>query len=197
MIAFISGEVAYIGENVVIIDNGGIGYEINVSNNTLVKCTANERVTLQTYMQVKEDGISLFGFATEEEKSMFLRLISISGVGPKVALAILSGMRVNDLAFSILNEDVSSLVRIKGLGKKTAERIILELKEKVSPMETLIKSMEYSGIEKPVTGEYAEAVTVLVSLGLSKADAVRRVRAAEEQGMKSAENILNFALKTK
>lgn len=198
MISFISGKVGYAGENFVIVENNGLGYEVVVSNNTLVKCRVGESIKLYTYMQVKEDGISLFGFLTEEEKSMFLRLIGISGIGPKVALALLSGMRADELALAILYEDTRALTRIKGMGKKTAERIILELKEKVSPMEALMRQSvrDVSG-EKEPAGESAEAFTVLISLGMTRQEAARKVKAAEDSGLKNAEEILNFALRNK
>lgn len=198
MISFISGKLEYAGENFVIVENNGLGYEVGVSNNTLVKCRVGESIKLYTYMQVKEDGISLFGFLTEEEKSMFLRLIGISGIGPKVALALLSGMRADELALAILYEDTRALTRIKGMGKKTAERIILELKEKVSPMEALMRQSvrDVSG-EKEPAGESAEAFTVLISLGMTRQEAARKVKAAEDSGLKNAEEILNFALRNK
>lgn len=124
MYSYISGEVTQTSENTVVLDVGGIGYELCVSSFTQEKCQVGQRCRLYAYLQVKEDGLSLFGFATEEEKNMFLRLISISGIGCKVAQAILSGMDCNALAVAIFNGDTKQLTKIKGLGKKTAERIV-------------------------------------------------------------------------
>lgn len=141
MINFVIGEVVGIEDGLLVVSNNGIGFEINVSNKTLSDFSLiGEVVTVYTYMQVREDDVSLFGFSTKEEKKMFLMLISVNGVGPKMALQILSGIRPDDLSAAIVSEDAASLVRIKGLGKKTAERIVLELKGKISPMEVLLTS---------------------------------------------------------
>ncbi|MDY5678222.1 MAG: Holliday junction branch migration protein RuvA [Eubacteriales bacterium] len=194
MIDFISGKVADINENVVVLENNGIGYEITVSMTTLVGLTVGQTVSVFVYLQVREDGYSLFGFANKDEKRMFLRLISVSGVGPKVALSVLSGVGLRELAMAILNNDTATLTRVKGLGKKTAERIILELKEKISPTEAIgapSKSTETTA----VSSEGEEAIAVLTSLGLTVADATQRVKKCIEEGYVTAESILSHALK--
>ena len=132
MIAYIKGKVIDEFDDGVVLENNGIGYEIQCSAGLLQKLLTDREGGVYTYLQVKEDGLSLFGFDNKEEKHMFLKLISISGIGPKMAMSILSGMRVSELATAIATSDVKGLSKIKGLGKKTAERIILELRESVS-----------------------------------------------------------------
>jgi len=201
VINFINGEVVKVAENAFVLLNNGIGWEINASNGTLADfSTIGDTVTVYTYMHVKEDGISLYGFSSLEEKEMFLRLLSVNGVGPKMALQILSGMRASDLSLAILTGDTVKLTRIKGLGKKTAERIVLELKEKISPMEMFIQSVSYSEIpqEKPkslTTGAASEALTVLMSLGMTKNEAQKHIKNAMNDGCVSSKEIIQYAVK--
>ena len=131
MINFIEGKVVDKQEDYVVIENNQIGYEIYVSSftqNTLIY--QNEMARLFTYMNVREDGITLYGFATKEEKDMFLKLISVSGIGPKMAMGILSNISIVDLTNAIFRQDIKMLCTVKGLGKKTAERLLVELKDK-------------------------------------------------------------------
>lgn len=193
MIDFVIGKIIEINDNVVVVENNGIGFELFVSMTTLVGLKEGNTVKFFTYLQVREDGFSLFGFASRDEKKMFLRLISVGGVGPKVALSVLSGVSINELAMAILNNDTAKLTRVKGLGKKTAERIILELKEKISPIEAIGANEKTSQAEISKEGE--EAICVLMSLGLSNADATSRVRKCIETGYSTAEEILSHALK--
>ena len=132
MFNYIKGEIIEKFENQVIIENNGIGYEFNVSMNTRDMCgIIGDIVKMHTFLSVKEDGISLFGFYSLEEKNLFLNLITVSGVGPKSALQILSGGQLSELNIAISTGDVGYLAKIKGIGKKTAERIVVELKDKV------------------------------------------------------------------
>lgn len=199
MINFVIGEVVGIEDGLLVVSNNGIGFEINVSNKTLSDFSLiGEVVTVYTYMQVREDDVSLFGFSTKEEKKMFLMLISVNGVGPKMALQILSGIRPDDLSAAIVSEDAASLVRIKGLGKKTAERIVLELKGKISPMEVLLTSKKGVSVFEPAsssTGDQAEALTVLLSLGMTRAEAQRHITDAVKNGCSSSEDIVRYAIR--
>lgn len=193
MIDFVIGKIIEINDNVVVVENNGIGFEFFVSMTTLVGLKEGNTVKFFTYLQVREDGFSLFGFASRDEKKMFLQLISVGGVGPKVALSVLSGVSINELAMAILNNDTAKLTRVKGLGKKTAERIILELKEKISPIEAIGANEKTS--QAKISKEGEEAICVLMSLGLSNADATSRVRKCIETGYSTAEEILSHALK--
>lgn len=193
MIDFVIGKIIEINDNTVVVENNGIGIEIFVSMATLVGLKEGNTVKFFTYLQVREDGFSLFGFASRDEKKMFLRLISVGGVGPKVALSVLSGVSINELAMAILNNDTLKLTRVKGLGKKTAERIILELKEKISPIEAI--GVTEKTPQTTISKDGEEAICVLMSLGLSNADATLRVRKCIESGCLTAEEILSRALK--
>ncbi len=193
MFSFICGAVMSINDNTVVLKNNGIGFELQVSNATLVNISEGKTVQLFVYLQTRDDGMSLFGFSSENEKTMFLRLISVGGVGPKVALSVLSGLKLSDLALAILNNDCATLMRVKGIGKKTAERIILELKEKISPFEAV--GAKIGAKQQPMPTEGEEAIGVLMTLGLSKADATERVLKAVKEGFVSAQEILSKALK--
>ena len=137
MIGYIKGNVLSALDGVVLLENNGIGYEITCSAEVYQKLLADKKGEVYTYLAVREDGVSLYGFISAEEKNMFLKLISVSGVGPKMGITVLSNMKLKDLALKIATSDVKGLSSVKGLGKKTAERIILELREKISEEETL------------------------------------------------------------
>lgn len=194
MLGFVSGKVVSLEDGLAVVDNNGLGFELAVSSNTLGRLEAGAEARLFTYLQVREDGLTLFGFASLDEKKMFLKLISVSGIGPKVALSVLSGLKLSDLAAAIVAGDLTALTSVKGLGKKTAERIVLELKEKVS------ETLELSDVTLPRKDGFAapeanEAVSVLVSLGLSRQDAFSRVKNAAENGAATTEELLSYALK--
>ena len=131
MIAYLKGKILERNENLIILEVNNVGYEINISLNTYLSLSNKNECELYTYLQVKEDGISLFGFSTKGEKELFTNLITVNGVGPKMAITILSGASIADIITSIVSEDSKMLSKFKGVGKKTAERIILELKEKL------------------------------------------------------------------
>ncbi len=187
MIGYIKGNVLYIKDGVALIENNGIGYEVTCSK-TAISCFT-DKAEVYTYLAVREDDVSLYGFASIQEKQMFLKLISVSGVGPKMGITILSGMNLNDLAVKIATNDVKGLSTIKGLGKKTAERIILELREKVSA--EITDEPEEKG-EKPAN---EDAVFALMSLGFTKKECEGVVREAENSGITEISAIVTYALK--
>lgn len=196
MYAFISGTIDYIDPNgLVVVDNNGIGYNVNVSLNTLADLPQKgEKTKLYTYTHIKEDAFSLFGFLSHAEKNMFIKLIDINGVGPKMALGILSGITTTALALAVANSDVKSLSSIKGVGKKTAERIILELKEKVD-----IAANDFvitnSTLKISSSKEINDAIEALVALGINKNDAIRAVQKASETA-KDTNAIITLALRS-
>ncbi len=193
MIAFLVGTIAEKYENTVVVDVNGVGYELTISNNTASTLPmVNETIKILTYLQVKEDGVSLYGFSTEEEKAMFLKLITISGIGPKLAITILSGMNLSDLVVAILNEDSNTLAKIKGLGKKSAERICLELKDKVSTASLSISDIEkmMSGVDEINENALNDAVETLINLGVNKNEAYRLARAKAKSDSTAEEIIL-------
>lgn len=190
----INGKVLFFEEGRLVIECGGIGYDLCVSNTTLSKLgKSNDMVTVFTYLSVTQDNVRLFGFWSKEEKAMFEKLISVSGVGPKAALQILSGLSDENLAICIANNDVAGLSKVKGIGKKTAERIILELKEKIvlSGKEGLSL-----GAKADLFDDVAnQAALALVSLGISKSQAYNSVCIAREKTDK-LENIITLALRS-
>ncbi len=193
MYNYIKGEIIEKQENFIILENNGIGYEINVSLNTLDMCgNVGDIVKIFTYYNVKEDDISLYGFYTLEEKSMFSNLITVSGIGPKMALQILSGAKLSDINVAISSADVGLLSKIKGIGKKTAERIVVELKDKFGTFGTLFN---YKDIEMSFNANNytTEATEVLVSLGLNKTEASKMVKLVYKDG-DTTEDIIKKSL---
>ena len=176
------------------LDDNGIGYEINVSNQTLDAITfENEPVRIYTYLNVKEDEMSLYGFLSNEEKDMFLKLLTVGGIGPKMALGILSEITITGLMNAIASEDLKRLCKVKGLGKKTAERLILELKDKINPLEALAlgKDEEANMLDENIIND---AIATLVGLGVSKNEAYRMVKEVAKKDM-SLEQIITNVLK--
>ncbi len=167
MIASLTGTVQYIGGDRVIIDVGGVGYEAFLSSDGLSRLPEKgEDIFLHIHTNVREDAIVLFGFQEQGEKEMFLTLKTVSGIGPKLSLAILSGMPLGDLCQAIVNEDVKGLTCIQGVGKKTAERICVELKDKVGSFQAAV-SPAVASPGKVMGGDspLADALSALVNLG--------------------------------
>lgn len=188
MFNYISGKVAEIYDNVAVIDVGGVGYELIASRFCIGALRVGANAKLYAHLSVKEDGVTLIGFYSKEEKAMFLRLISISGIGPKVAIGILSGLSLNDLTAAIVSCDYKMLGGIKGIGKKTAERIVLELKDKLGEE---FASSDIGGGDATAN---EDAVMALMALGYTKQEAVNSVKKIDTQG-KSVEDIIKAALK--
>ena len=196
MIGYLKGKVLYSSDGTVLLENNGVGYEVLCSGAAYAKLVTDGQGEVFTYLQVRDDGISLFGFVSMEEKNMFLQLISVSGVGPKMGITILSSMNVGDIAVAIANSDVKQLTVAKGLGKKTAERIILELREKVAALEVPASSGRRAAAPaEKITDREEDAVVGLMSLGYTRAESVRAVKCAEESGAESMEEIIMTALK--
>jgi Holliday junction DNA helicase RuvA len=192
MIGYLSGKIISSKPTRLLLDVNGVGYVINISINTFEKITDKQTASLFIYTSVKEDSISLFGFFTESEKEMFELLISVNGIGPKLALSILSGIQIGDLRNAINTGDVSRIVTIPGIGRKTADRLVLELKTKVE------KITEDGETEVPFSIKN-EAVAALATLGYNSKLAEKCVRdlltaepnAALEELIKKALSKLN------
>ncbi len=192
MFAFLEGRIDSKGQNEVVLDVHGIGFELNCSMNTLGALPPmGETARLYTLLNVKEDLMELYGFSSTEEKHMFERLTSVSGIGPKTALQILSSMTLKDLTLAIVSGDTTALSRAQGIGKKTAQRIALELKEKVSEADF---SALQPGVELPaavpVTDAVNEAVQGLISLGYTAQEAARAVKSVADQSAEPAQLIM-------
>lgn len=188
LISYIKGIITYKTNTFVVVECNGIGYKIFVSSATLSQLNETETVMIYTFMNVKEDDISLFGFLTQQEQTIFHQLLSVSGIGPKGALAFLSEMTPEDIIIAILSEDIKTLSKTPGIGKKTAQRLILELKDKVKPQEVIQQTPQKD------TNEKWEAVEALTSLGYSRSEAMQAVNACYKEGL-SVEEILKLSFK--
>ena len=193
MYAYIVGKVDSFGDGYIVVEAAGVGYFINASNFTVAKFgRAGETVKIYTYLAVREDDMSLYGFYSEEEKRMFLRLITVSGVGPKMAIGILSAADVNTLATSIISGDSKALSKVKGIGKKTAERIIVELKENIGDEPSFLSGGMGTTPENDSMIE--EALELLTSLGVSRTEAYSLV-AASKKDAKNVNELVMLVLK--
>ena len=195
MYAFLKGVIADKGQNEVVIDVGGVGYQLSCSMTTLQEIPpVGESMKLYTYLSVREDAMELFGFATKEEKSMYLRLLSVSGIGPKVALSILGSMPLRDLTLAIVTGDITALSRAPGVGKKTAQRLALELKEKVDQSD-LESVPQGSGSFTPIQEDAAtEALAALQALGYTAVEAAKAISQVRGQS-DSANELVRLALR--
>lgn len=194
MIGYLKGKIIEKKEGYLLVDVNNIGYEVNVSTNTLIAVNS-EDVCLYTYMQVKEDGIALFGFISKQEKELFLKLITVNGVGPKMAIGILSGASMCDIMMAIISEDVKLLSKFKGVGKKTAERIILELKEKLNENEVLESSIIKNDLVNTNSSVINDTLMALMTLGLSRTDALNYIKLSYQEG-DTTEQLLEKSLRS-
>ena len=197
MIGFVQGKVDAISEDNVVIDTGGIGYNVRISAKTAQELPGiGQEVRLYTYTSVREDGISLFGFLSRDSLDIFKKIITVNGIGPKGGLAVLSVMSADELKFAIISGNAQAITKAPGIGKKTAERVILDLKDKISVEDTQIRKeiSSYDGL--PQTGKaQSEAVEALTALGYSATAALHAVRQIEHAEEMDVEAILKLALK--
>lgn len=174
MIYSVSGKAVHTEADLVVVECAGVGYACKTTLSTLQKIAGEENVTLLTYLSVREDAVELFGFADSEELRAFKLLISVSGVGPKAALSILSAMSSQQFALAVATGDVKSFTQVKGIGKKTAERLCLELKDKVAGETISVRGQK--AVTMPVQGgSIGEAITALEVLGYSAAEAASAI----------------------
>ena len=181
MFDYISGKIAAVGENRVVIDCGGVGFAVTASAFTCSECSRKTEVKMPVYLAVREDALELFGFGSERERELFLLLIGVSGVGPKLAVSVLGGMDEKRLAAAIAASDVPALSSIKGVGKKTAERIALELKGKIADVMGDVVVGVTASEAHAVPDE--NAVLALVSLGYDRKEAEAAVRKVAKPDM--------------
>lgn len=187
---------------VLLVDVSGVGYELQVSLNTFFDLPAQgETVSLHTHFVVREDAQLLFGFATLRERALFRTLIRISGVGPKMALAILSGMSSDEFVRCVRTNDTAMLVRLPGVGKKTAERLLVEMRDRLDGWEDVTPAAVAGGgdaVGSSGRHQLQEAESALVSLGYKPQEATRLIRVAAEEGGETAasEELIRLALKS-
>ena len=194
MFYYIKGTAAHKGESYAVIDTGGVGYKIYTSQNSLNKISLGEEATMYTHLYLREGIMDIYGFTTNDELGMFLSLISVNGVGPKAALSLLSVTSTDKFILAVLTDDVKTLTKAPGIGAKTAQRIIVELKDKMSKMSSIPESISIS--ESGDTGELSvrnEAVQALCALGYSLEEAKKAVYSLDD-GLE-IEDMIKMALK--
>lgn len=200
MLAFVRGTAVDMTENSVIVEAGGIGYEIYMTGTDLSQIHMGEEVKIHTYFNVREDAMQLYGFRSKDDLQMFKLLLGVNGVGPKAAVGVLAGITADELRFAILSDDVKTLSKAPGIGKKTAQKLILELKDKMKLEDAFELKLAHEQ-EKAVAGlgeisdGRQEAVEALVALGYSSTDALRAVRKVTDVAPDDVEGLLKAALK--
>ena len=199
MIAYLRGKVLTTTLETAILDVNGVGYEVYCSGAAFRKLTVGQVAELHTYLQVKEDCMTLFGFESVREKEMFLKLISVPNVGPKMGIAVFGALSVDEFATAIATADVKRLSTVKGLGKKTAEKIVLDLHGKISAAEILsANGDDLSAAPTATTAKLSaldeEAVSALMGLGFTRTESVNAVKKAREMGATTVEEVIMKAL---
>ena len=194
MIGYLKGTVDQLLTETCFLDVQGVGYRVFVPASTREKLSAGAATKLYTYMNVREDAVLLFGFATQEEHDMFLLLLSVTGVGPKMALAILSGMKPEGIRLSISRKDLTALTRISGVGKKTAERIVLELRDKIGQIGVDAALANSGDLSEPSGVAVNEALAALTALGYSQAEIMPRLQKFA-QTLGSTEDLIRAVLR--
>lgn len=200
MISYIRGELAYIEEDKVVVDVAGVGYAIFMPGSSIgLLPPIGEEVKIHTYLNVKEDCMQLFGFLTRDDLEVFRLVIGVNGIGPKGGLNILSQLTPDDLRFAVLSGDVKAISAAPGIGKKTAEKLILELKDKLKLEDALShsegKEKEKFGLQSPQGNIQGEAVQALVALGYGNTESLRAVKQVAITEDTQVEEVLKQALK--
>lgn len=197
MISYLTGRLMEIEEDTIVVECNGIGYGIRVPLSLLERLPAvGNEVKIYTYLQVKEDGIGLFGFLAKGDLKMFQQLLSVSGIGPKGALGVLSALTPDALRLAIVTGDAKAIARAPGIGNKTAQRVILELKDKISNEDLIMQAPVSNGSQAEVSsGAAREAVDALVALGYSGAEAAKAVKQVEITENMDSEAVLKASLK--
>jgi len=189
MYEYISGRLEHIGEDYIVIDVSGLGYRIFTSQNTVKSLKLGETARAYTHLLVKEDDLVLYGFSTREELNMFRLLISVSGVGPKAGVSLLNQFKASEIAMAVISKDSGKLTKASGIGKKTAERIILELKDKIDTESAITKTDSFEDSD-----ETSEVIEALVSLGYNYSIAANAVMKIKDRN-KPVDILIREALK--
>lgn len=189
MYYYIEGTVAHKGIDFIVIDAGGVGYRINTTDSVISKLSAGEKKKIYTYLNVREDALDLYGFLSEEELNLFKLLISVSGIGPKVGLGVLSSISPSEFALAVVTGNIKAITKAPGVGPKVAQRIILELKDKMKKAEIAEMPQDYGAF----TDSSDEAISALMVLGYTQGEA-KSVLSKVEGGL-SVEETVKRALK--
>ncbi len=199
MLAYITGEIAEITEHGIILDNQGMGFEIAMPVSHLDRGgRPGKKVKIHTYFHVREDAVQLYGFWQKDELEVFKLLLGVNGIGPKAALGILSGLSADELRFAVLSDDVKTISKAPGVGKKTAQKLILELKDKLNlrdAFEQKLANEEKEPERMQISNAKQEAVEALRALGYAGADALRAVQKVDHADTMDVETLLKAALK--
>jgi Holliday junction DNA helicase RuvA len=198
MISYIIGTISEIRDESLVLENNGIGYFISVPSSMLDGLTCGDEVRIHTYMAVREDAIALYGFRTKDDLGVFRLLLGVSGIGPKGALTVLSALSADDLRFAVLADDAATISKVPGIGKKTAQKLILELKDKMDLQDAFEKKAANTAAagELPAGSPQSEAVLALASLGYPSAEALKAVRKVSAgDAADNVEELLKKALK--
>ena len=198
MIGFVNGEIEEISDDRVLVDCGFMGYNIFVPGNVIEYCHQGDEVKLYTYMSVREDAVNLFGFLTKDELNVFKMLITVNGIGPKGALAILTIMTPNDLRLAVMSEDSKLISRAPGIGAKTAQKVILELKDKLKIDDVYCEDGLSIGENNTHNGNKQivdDAMEALTALGYSQTEALKAIKACDLSLCFDAEDVIKLALK--
>lgn len=199
MISYIKGELSEIFEDMIVLENQNMGFNIRVPATVVSQMpSVGEMVKLYTYLYVREDAMNLFGFLTRDDLNIFKMLINVSGIGPKGALGILGTITPDDLRFAVLSDDVNTIKSCPGIGAKTAQKLIIELKDKISLEETFETAMSHNQKSSAVADVMSirdDAIQALVALGYSSKEAISVVKQVEDVENKDSEQVLKEALK--
>lgn len=198
MISFIRGKIVDSSETSLILENGGIGYEIFMTGASMEKALREkEEIKIHTYFYIREDAMQLYGFLTKDDLQIFRLLLGVNGIGPKAALGILAALSADELRFAVLSDDVKTISRAPGIGKKTAQKLILELKDKLKLEDAFEAKLSHVEADAEVSSfdGSKEAVEALVALGYSSTEALRAVRKVTDVSPDDVEGILKAALK--
>ena len=201
MISFIKGYVAETTENSVILETDSIGYEIFMTGTAIEETSRmQDKIKIYTYFHVREDAMQLYGFLSRDDLEMFRLLLNVNGIGPKAAMGVLAAITADELRFAVLSDDVKTISRAPGIGKKTAQKLILELKDKLKLEDAFEKKLDHqeenlSLADTSLRDSRQEAVEALTALGYSSTDALRAVRQVSEETGEDVEAILKAALK--
>ncbi len=196
MIGYLKGTLAWCDDDSVVLDVNGVGYQVGVSRLALEAMPpAGSEVQLYTHLYIREDVLALYGFLSGEELEMFRRLIQVNGIGPKGAMAIFGVLSVSDLKFAILSEDAKAISKAPGVGAKSAQRVIIELKDKVSLEDAFTQRLAQTNASGAQSGEAADAVAALVALGYGVTEATKAVRSIPDQEGMPSDQLVKLALR--
>lgn len=200
MIGYLKGKILSLDPDTALIEiDSGIGFEVSITGSAYRALEGKEKGELFIYTQVREDAITLYGFDTREEKSMFMKIISVSGIGPKMGMTIMASLTAKEIAKAIGSGDIAGLSSVKGLGKKTAERLVLELREQMLKFDPSKDGKSVGDVTAKSVAAISDgdedAVVALMTLGFTRAESLKAISRARQQGASSVEDIIMVALK--